>query len=53
MKSATIYIAGFEEDKSFANGKPCKLCERMIRNSQIIEVVYLKNDGNLEKIKIS
>ncbi|MBI5675827.1 MAG: cytidine deaminase [Nitrospirae bacterium] len=53
MKSATIYIAGFEEDGSFANGKPCKLCERMIRNSQITDVVYLKNDGNLEKIKIS
>lgn len=53
MKGAAIYIAGFEEDKSFANGKPCKLCERMIRNSQITEVVYLKNDGNLEKIKLS
>ena len=53
MKGAAIYIAGFEEDKSFANGRPCKLCERMIRNSQITEVVYLKNDGSLEKIKIS
>lgn len=53
MKGATIYIAGFEEDNSFANGKPCKLCERMIRNSQITEVVYLKSDGNLEKIKIT
>ena len=53
MKGAAIYIAGFEEDNSFANGKPCKLCERMIRNSQITDVVYLKNDGNLEKIKIS
>lgn len=53
MKGATIYIAGFEEDNSFANGKPCKLCERMIRNSQITEVVYLKSDGNFEKIKIS
>src|SRR4030066_2160701 len=53
MKGASIYIAGFEEDKSFANGRPCKLCERMIRNSQITDVVYLKNDGNLEKIKIS
>lgn len=53
MKGAAIYIAGFEENKSFASGKPCKLCERMIRNSQITEVVYLKNDGNLEKIKIS
>lgn len=53
MKGAVIYIAGFEEDKGFASGKPCKLCERMIRNSQIAEVVYLKNDGNLEKVSIS
>jgi len=53
MKGAAIYIAGFEDDKSFANGRPCKLCERMIRNSQITEVVYLKNDGSLEKIKLA
>ncbi|GBD97292.1 MAG TPA: dCMP deaminase family protein [Nitrospirae bacterium] len=52
MKDATIYIAGFEEDESFAAGKPCKLCDRMIRNAQIKEVVYLGKDGNLEKIKI-
>ncbi len=53
MKGATIYIAGFEEDESFAAGKPCKLCDRMIRNAQIAEVVYLGKDGSLEKIKIS
>jgi dCMP deaminase len=52
MKGAAIYIAGFEEDKSFADGKPCKLCDRIIRNAQIAEVVYLKNDGSLERIKI-
>lgn len=52
MKEATIYIAGFEEDRSFANGKPCKLCDRMIRNAQIAEVVYLNNDGTLQKVKI-
>jgi dCMP deaminase len=53
MKEATIYIAGFEEDRSFAEGKPCKLCDRMIRNAQIKEVVYLDRDGLLKKIKIS
>jgi len=52
MKGATIYIAGFEEDRSFANGEPCKLCNRMIRNAQITEVVYLKTDGTLGRIKI-
>jgi dCMP deaminase len=49
---AAIYIAGFEEDRSFANGKPCKLCERMIRNAQILEIIYLSNNGGLEKIRI-
>lgn len=52
MKDATIYIAGFEEDDSFAAGRPCKLCDRMIRNSQITEVVYLDKDASLKKIDI-
>lgn len=52
MKGATIYIAGFEEDKSFAAGKPCKLCNRMIRNAQITKVVYLDKDGSLKIIEI-
>ena len=50
MKDATIYIAGFEENGDFANGAPCKLCNRMIRNAQIKEVVYLGNGGNILKI---
>jgi len=52
MKDAIIYIAGFEDDKSFANGRPCKLCDRMIRNAQIKEVIYLKSDGTTEKIEV-
>ena len=52
MKGAIIYIAGFEEDDSFASGRPCKLCDRMIRNSQISEVVYLDKDSSLKKIDI-
>jgi len=50
MKNATIYIAGYEEDKSFAAGKPCKLCDRMIRNAQIKEVIYLDKDGELKTL---
>lgn len=50
MKDATIYIAGFEENGNFADGAPCKLCNRMIRNAQIKEVVYLGNGGNIVKI---
>jgi dCMP deaminase len=52
MKGSTIYIAGYEEDQSFAAGRPCKLCDRMIRNSQIAEVVYLRKDGELEKVRV-
>ena len=50
MKNATIYIAGYEENKSFAAGKPCKLCDRMIRNAQIKEVIYLDKDGELKTL---
>jgi dCMP deaminase len=52
MKGATIYIAGFEEDRTFAQGRPCKLCDRMIRNAQIENVIYLAGDGTLETLKI-
>jgi dCMP deaminase len=51
MKDATIYIAGFEEDDSCAEGKPCLLCGRMIRNAQIRKVVYLKKDGKIEMME--
>jgi dCMP deaminase len=50
MKDATIYIAGFEEDNSFAEGKPCLLCRRMIRNAMIGQIVYLRKDGSVVKV---
>lgn len=50
MKNGVIYIAGFEEDNSVANGHPCLLCRRMIKNAQIDQVVYLKKGGGVEKI---
>jgi dCMP deaminase len=50
MKDATIYIAGFEEDGTTAEGKPCLLCARMIRNAGISEVIYLSKDGGLVHI---
>lgn len=49
MKDATIYIAGFEENKEFADGTPCKLCSRMIRNAWIAKIVCLKSDGSIVK----
>lgn len=50
MKDAIIYIAGFEEDNSFADGKPCLLCRRMIKNAQIKEIIYLFKDGVIVKV---
>ncbi len=50
MKDSTIYIAGFEEDSSAAEGRPCLLCKRMIRNARIQQVVYLAKDGGLVRI---
>ncbi len=51
MKDATIYIAGFEEDNSFAEGRPCLLCKRMIQNAQIKQIVYLKKDGSIVHVE--
>ncbi|MBC8414251.1 MAG: dCMP deaminase family protein [Nitrospira sp.] len=49
MSGATIYIAGFEEDESYASGNPCKLCDRMIKNAGISEIVFLTKKGNIER----
>ncbi len=50
MKGATIYIAGFEDDDSVAEGRPCLLCRRMILNAQLEKVIYLKKEGGIERI---
>jgi dCMP deaminase len=51
MKDATIYIAGFEEDDSSAEGKPCLLCKRMLQNAQIQKVIYLSKDGSIVRVE--
>ena len=50
MKDAVIYVAGFEENGSSADGKPCLLCARMIRNAGLNEVVYLSKDGGITRV---
>jgi len=51
MKGATIYVAGFNFDGSFASGAPCLLCRRMIKNACIANLVYLEKDGTIvEKV---
>ena len=51
MKDATIYIAGFENDDTAADGKPCLLCRRMIQNARIKQVIYLAKDGSLVRVE--
>lgn len=51
MKDSVIYIAGFEEDESFAEGKPCLLCRRMIQNAMIREIVYLRKNGSIVRVE--
>jgi len=51
MKDAIIYIAGFEDDHALADGMPCLLCRRMIRNAMIKEVVCLNKDGGTVKVE--
>ncbi|GBE31130.1 cytidine and deoxycytidylate deaminase zinc-binding region [bacterium BMS3Bbin05] len=51
MKDATIYIAGLENDNSYAEGRPCLLCRRMICNARIKQIVYLSKDGSMVTVK--
>ena len=43
MMGATLYLAGFEDGKRIPNPKPCQMCERLIENAGIINVVT--NEG--------
>lgn len=53
MKDGTIYIAGFEDDNAIANGYPCLLCRRMIKNAMIAKVIYLNKDGSIERFMVN
>lgn len=50
LYGATIYIVGYEMDGTFADGHPCLICERMIKESGIQKVVYMTKEGTI-KIK--
>lgn len=45
LVGATIYIVGFNSDGSYASGKPCMLCERMLVNARISKAVYSCTNG--------
>jgi dCMP deaminase len=42
---ATLDIAGLDEDGNYTMAVPCQRCQRKIINSQIKEVVILRDDG--------
>lgn len=39
MVDATLYLAGFEDGKRIKNPQPCLMCERLIKNSGILQVI--------------
>lgn len=43
MMGAKLYLAGFEDGERIPNPKPCQMCERLIENAGIINVVT--NEG--------
>ena len=50
---ATLYIAGLNASGEYTMALPCQRCQRKIINSQIEEVVILKDDGTPLKVKVS
>lgn len=45
LHNAEIYIVGFEQDGSYADGHPCLICDRMIRESGIKKINYITKTG--------
>lgn len=48
---ATIYVVGVEADGGYADGRPCYLCSRYIRNIGIEQVVYLNKNGDVIELE--
>lgn len=48
MIGATLFLAGFDNGKPLEKAEPCEMCQRMIRNARIKEVITYGgiNDGN-------
>lgn len=53
MVGGTMYIVGKEvSTDKYADGRPCLICSRMIKNAGIKEIVYRKNDGSIEIVSV-
>lgn len=53
MKDAKIYIVGHNADGTLASGKPCLLCNRMIKNAGISEVIYRDENDRVVKVLLA
>ncbi len=49
---STLYIAGLDDKGNYTMALPCQRCQRKIINSQIDEVVILKDNGTPLTIKV-
>jgi dCMP deaminase len=45
---ATLYIAGINKDGKYTIALPCQRCQRKIINSQIHQVIILRDDGKTD-----
>ena len=50
--SATLYITGLRGDGSYTMALPCQRCQRKIINSQIQNVIIMKDDGKPMTIEV-
>lgn len=49
---ATIYVVGKEvSNDSYADGRPCYLCSRYIRNMGLASVIYKDATGNIVEVE--
>jgi dCMP deaminase len=49
---STLYIAGIDSDGKYTMALPCQRCQRKIINSQIKEVVILRDDGTPLRVQV-
>ena len=49
---ATLYIAGLKPDGGYTMALPCQRCQRKIINSQIKDVVILRDDGTPMTVEV-
>jgi dCMP deaminase len=50
---ATLYIAGVDSNGDYTLALPCQRCQRKIINSQIKQVILLKDNGTPMKIDVN